>query len=321
MTVSGRTMPGATTLSQPRLKTVKRLFAVSHNRCAFRACDGHLVDASGVVVGEICHIKGKPGGPRFDAKQGDEERHGYDNLILMCAEHHKVIDGEEATYSVDVLSTLKREHEATPLNVDADDVALQLLVNSGFSGDVKQTAGDRGINIAAANSSVVVNAAASALHERRVEAAQALWKAVLGVREAMPAFVISRLDIVTDAEYLGMFRSCRDLIALVNKYELTKALDNPGSVNVDDFSPFLPSSLWERFVAYRMFIGRVCLVSIGEVGDGIHWTRDAHAMGGLRNAVGAERVAEVVKLRIGRLHVACSMIQAEMLEGVRTALS
>lgn len=68
-------MTKSTTLTQPRLKTVKRLFAVSNNCCAFRGCDRRLVDAGGVVVGEICHIKGKPGGPRFDATYPPDRHH------------------------------------------------------------------------------------------------------------------------------------------------------------------------------------------------------------------------------------------------------
>lgn len=314
-------MTSAASLTQPRLKTVKRLFAVARNRCAFKKCRRPLVEASGVVVGEICHIKGRPGGPRFDPNQRDEERHGYDNLILMCPEHHKVIDDDVATYTADVLSALKKDHEVAHLAVDVDDVAVRLLLNSGFAGEVHQTAGDHGINVAAAHSSVTVNTRASALNERRVEAAHALWKAVLGLRDAVPGFVGSRLDIVTDAEYPAMYRHMQDLIALVDQHALAKALHNPAGSNVADFSPFLPSALWEQFAAYRVFIGRVCFISTGRIGQGIHWTRDVSAMEALRNALGAERVTEVLGLRFGRLQAACSMVQSDILNALRVALS
>jgi hypothetical protein len=53
------------------------------------------------LVGEICHIKAaNPGGPRCDANQTAAERHGYDNLILLCGTHHTVIDDDEEAYTV-----------------------------------------------------------------------------------------------------------------------------------------------------------------------------------------------------------------------------
>lgn len=96
----------------PSLKTIKKLFAISRNKCAFPGCDVPLVEPSGTVTGEICHIKAhKPGGPRFDDAQTDEERQGYKNLILLCPRHHTVIDAEPRTFTVDQLLELKQKHE------------------------------------------------------------------------------------------------------------------------------------------------------------------------------------------------------------------
>ena len=85
--------------------TVKRLFAVSGNRCAFPGCALPLVDeASGKVTGRICHIKAdSPGGPRYDPEQSEKKRHGFDNLVLMCSLHHDVIDSNAEAYTVERL--------------------------------------------------------------------------------------------------------------------------------------------------------------------------------------------------------------------------
>jgi hypothetical protein len=84
---------------------------MSHNLCAFPDCTEPLVE-SNTVVGEVCHIKGeKPGAARHDPDQTDAERHGYDNLIAMCRKHHRVIDNEEAEYTVETLFKMKKEHE------------------------------------------------------------------------------------------------------------------------------------------------------------------------------------------------------------------
>lgn len=91
----------------------KRLFAVSGNICAFPKCPLPLTDAqSGKVTGRICHVKARnPSGPRYDASQTDEERHAFENLILMCPIHHDVIDADETSYTVERLLQIKADHE------------------------------------------------------------------------------------------------------------------------------------------------------------------------------------------------------------------
>ncbi len=98
-------------ITAPSMKTVKRLFAESGNKCAFPKCANVLIEGD-TVVGKICHIKArKPGGPRYDPNQTSAERHGYDNLILLCGTHHPVIDDDEEAYTVDRLLRMKRNHK------------------------------------------------------------------------------------------------------------------------------------------------------------------------------------------------------------------
>ena len=101
-------------MAGPSVATVKRLFAVSGNRCAFLDCTLPLVDeASGKVTGRICHIKADSvGGPRYDPQQHNRERHGFANLVLMCPNHHDVIDSDVETYTVEKLLEIKALHEA-----------------------------------------------------------------------------------------------------------------------------------------------------------------------------------------------------------------
>lgn len=95
----------------PGLTTVKQLFARSGNRCAFPKCTSPIVQGK-TIIGKICHIKAsKPGGPRYDPNQTAADRHGYNNLILLCGNHHTVIDDDEETYTVDRLLKMKADHE------------------------------------------------------------------------------------------------------------------------------------------------------------------------------------------------------------------
>ena len=118
-------------MNSPTQKTIKRLFAVSRNQCAFPGCEIPLVEDSGTVTGEIAHIKSvSANGSRFDRKQTDEERHSFDNLILLCGRHHRVIDVEVEKYSVKYLLKIKHEHESqemVSINSKVEPIANALL--------------------------------------------------------------------------------------------------------------------------------------------------------------------------------------------------
>lgn len=97
---------------EPSLRTVKRLFALSNNRCAYPNCSFPIVEESGTVLGIICHIKARnKNGPRYDALQTDKERHGFDNLMLMCGGHSKLIDSDPDRFTVEMLIEMKAVHE------------------------------------------------------------------------------------------------------------------------------------------------------------------------------------------------------------------
>jgi hypothetical protein len=92
---------------------IKRLYALSGNQCAFPGCSVKLVNSKNKInISEICHIEAaEPGGQRYNSNSTDNDRRSYDNLILLCANHHKITD-DVATYSVSVLHKMKRSHES-----------------------------------------------------------------------------------------------------------------------------------------------------------------------------------------------------------------
>jgi hypothetical protein len=120
-------------MGSPSTATIKRLFAVSGNCCAFPKCSLQLVDPpTGKVTGRICHIKARqPGGPRYDASQSEEQRHGFDNLLLLCAIHHDVIDDDSESYTVDRLNKVKAQHESNQVRTAEpnEEIAKQFIAN------------------------------------------------------------------------------------------------------------------------------------------------------------------------------------------------
>jgi hypothetical protein len=99
------------------LKMHKMLWGRAANRCAFPDCRRELVmDASQPddesLIGDACHIVAQsPTGPRGDSPLTPEQRDKYDNLILLCKVHHKLVDDQPNTYTVQRLLEMKAAHE------------------------------------------------------------------------------------------------------------------------------------------------------------------------------------------------------------------
>lgn len=98
------------------LKTHKLLWGKSGNKCAFPECRKELVESETEtddfsIIGEEAHIVGrKKNGPRGKSVLPLNERDKFDNLILLCRNHHKQIDDQPNTYPVELLKDLKQKH-------------------------------------------------------------------------------------------------------------------------------------------------------------------------------------------------------------------
>jgi hypothetical protein len=118
-------------VAEPSIRTIKRLFSLSGNRCAFPGCTHRLFDEQGRFVAEVCHIAGdKPGAKRYNPTQTEAQRQGFPNLIVLCATHHRLIDDDEVTYTRPKLREMKRAHEAraTEEFTISDDTARRVIL-------------------------------------------------------------------------------------------------------------------------------------------------------------------------------------------------
>jgi len=60
---------------------------------------------------EFCHIIGESsGGPRGDPQESELMKKDPENIILLCANHHKIIDNNVDEYPVDTLKQMKANH-------------------------------------------------------------------------------------------------------------------------------------------------------------------------------------------------------------------
>lgn len=97
-----------------KVKTRKILWSKSGNRCAI--CKRQLVQKLPIVddnfiIGEECHIiSSKADGPR--GQLGNlKDFDTYENLILLCANDHKLVDEFPETFTVEIIKNIKLNHE------------------------------------------------------------------------------------------------------------------------------------------------------------------------------------------------------------------
>ncbi|MBA0167839.1 HNH endonuclease signature motif containing protein [Pectobacterium sp. CFBP8739] len=87
---------------------IKKLYGLSAGRC--NICKIDLFE-NNVHIGEMAHIIAKNfNGPR-GKKSISTGRNSYDNLILLCANHHTEVDKNPTIYTVEKLQQIKYEHE------------------------------------------------------------------------------------------------------------------------------------------------------------------------------------------------------------------
>ncbi len=95
-------------------KTRKMLWGRSGNRCAICRHElvlGRTAKDDDSVIAEECHIaSSQPNGPRFDSSIATGKIDVYENLILLCRIHHKMVDDQAETYTIEVLRDIKQNH-------------------------------------------------------------------------------------------------------------------------------------------------------------------------------------------------------------------
>ena len=73
--------------------------------------DGTPVDDES-IVGDECHIVSPvSGGPRHDPEFPREKLNDHANLLLLCKNHHKLIDDQQLEYTASRLAKIKAGHE------------------------------------------------------------------------------------------------------------------------------------------------------------------------------------------------------------------
>lgn len=102
------------------LRAQKTLWGRAAGRCSYPGCrmdvffdEAEAGDPS--LVGENCHMVSEADqGPRADPTMPQAQRDSYPNLILLCRNHHRIVDDPangERDYPIERLQEMKRAHE------------------------------------------------------------------------------------------------------------------------------------------------------------------------------------------------------------------
>ena len=94
------------------------LWANSGGLCAFPDCRVRCIEEandndSSAVIGIIAHIVAHSDiGPRANPALPPSQRNMYSNLVILCPTHHRLVDAQDSTYTIEMLQTWKAEQEA-----------------------------------------------------------------------------------------------------------------------------------------------------------------------------------------------------------------
>jgi len=126
------------------------LWGKAAGRCEFNGCNGIVyrdwLTRAELNFGEVAHIIGdSPDGPRGDIVLSKEYCSDISNLILMCPEHHKMIDQILDTYTDDVLRQMKLAHEVRieQLTEYKEDQTSNVVIYEGRIGDFQPNINER----------------------------------------------------------------------------------------------------------------------------------------------------------------------------------
>ena len=92
------------------------LMGKSGGKCEFRGCnkivlEETLTGKSGIYSNFAHIIADRENGPRGDKILSQKLAKEESNIMVLCFEHHKLVDENEKEYTVQLLNEMKEEHE------------------------------------------------------------------------------------------------------------------------------------------------------------------------------------------------------------------
>jgi len=307
--------------SGPSITDIKLLFARSGNRCAFPKCTAPVA-LNETLTGEVCHIKGvRPGSARHDPMQPSEERHQYQNLVLMCPTHHTVIDDDETSYTVERLQQMKREHEQ---GISPVSDAESSIVAQAFVQNVSSTGQIGGLSAHTVNASTITVHNASpvsqATHSRQIQAIEHLWQVVLALRNEFRLLTfIDTVLLPTEIDAYFKDNDANSIMDAVVEYRdqrlVLRKLASAGADVADKERPFVNHRLWSVFFVIQGLYARTALLLTNSFKERrfVNWRDDGGCEQLLRAVLSAQSIDHLKGLQTHGLQTAIDILERQFL--------
>ncbi|MET9597426.1 HNH endonuclease signature motif containing protein [Streptomyces sp. NPDC006459] len=97
-------------------QTLKQLFGLSAGRCNFPTCRRKIIfpavgESGPAVTGDIAHIVAfSDEGPRADLNLDIKKKNSFENLLLLCAACHRLVDAQPEQFPNEALRAMKQQH-------------------------------------------------------------------------------------------------------------------------------------------------------------------------------------------------------------------
>lgn len=160
-----------------------------------------------MVIGEICHIEAdQPGGPRYNPALSDEARRDFDNLILLCANHHTVIDDDDESYPVERPKKMKRDHETAAKPVAETEAASSAILLLDQSIETHNQTGGLAAHTVNAKEINFISQPSKA-NGRKEQALENIWQNILALRNEYSD--VGFIDLILTPDEINSFLSGR----------------------------------------------------------------------------------------------------------------
>lgn len=280
---------------------MKRLFACSGNRCAFPKCTAIIAEGTS-LIGEICHIHAdKPGGARYSSSQTDAERQGFDNLILMCANHHKVVDDDDVSYPADRLRQIKRAHESRQVGTEDNAVSntvVQLLIDKSVS----ISAQDGGFAAHTVNAHTInLNQSAPAKNLKTEAAVDVLWTTLLKLKqEFSDVSFIDKILLPSELDDCFTGISSNTFFESISRYHdnllVAQKVQSALPIDVERHRLYVSDRLWSLYqVLITLHARSAMLLTLSHKERKLHDWRNDSPLDALLRQVAGPGLVDVVK--------------------------
>lgn len=312
-------------MATPSQRDIKRLFALSGNRCAFPKCQSAIVQDGG-LIGEVCHIKAdKPGGPRYDSTQTEAERQTFQNLMLMCANHHKVVDDDVEAYTVERLMRMKAAHESAtkPLeDASSTQIAVQLLIDQSIASS-GQTGGISAHTIHAQTINMNNNSTGNLKQTKSLQATELLWKTLCALKSEF-GDVIFLDTILTPKEIDAAFKGgetnafFQAVSSYANLPHVTQKMAKVLPKDSEEQRLFVSQRAWGLYITIATLYGRAgMLLTLSFKENSLRdWRKDEILDQSLRLALPANEVENAKQQVTGGLNILITQLERAFLNEV-----